>query len=85
MTSRKLIKQARLWDLMERKQADGSPLPFQLKFVKSDGSIRELERCIITSMHSSGTTLNVREAGKMRPRKIRRITIIEFNNIRVYL
>lgn len=81
----KLIKQSRIWDIMERTGADGSRLPFQIKFVKENGEIREYKRCVLTSFHSAGDTLNVMPDGEQYPRKIRRVTIIEFNNIRVYL
>lgn len=82
---KKLIKQSRIRDLMERKNSDGSPVVFQLKFVKSNGEIREYPECILTSFHSAGTTLNVLPVGEKRPRKIRRVTIVEYNNIPVYL
>jgi len=81
----KLIKQSRLWEIMERTDADGKPLPFQLKFVKENGEVREYKDCVLTSFHSAGTSLNVLPEGEVRPRSIRRITIIEFNHIRVYL
>lgn len=81
----KLIKQSRIWEIMERKTASGSPLPFQIKFVKQDGEVKEYPECVLTSFHSLGTSLNVLPAGEIRPRSIRRITIIEFNKIPVYL
>lgn len=81
----KLIKQSRLWEIMERTDANGKPLPFQLKFVKENGEVREYKNCVLTSFHSAGTSLNVLPEGEVRPRSIRRITIIEFNHIRVYL
>lgn len=82
---RKLIKQSRIWEIMERLDAQGNPLPFQLKFVKSNGEVKEYPRCILTSMHSKGTTLNVLPEGEIQPRTISRITIIQFNKIPVYL
>lgn len=81
----KLIKQSRIWEMMERTGKDGKRLPFQIKFVKENGEIREYKSCVLTSFHSAGDTLNVMPEGEFFPRKIRRITIIEFNNIRVYL
>lgn len=81
----KLIKQSRIWEMMERTGKDGKRLPFQVKFVKENGEIREYKSCVLTSFHSAGDTLNVMPEGEFFPRKIRRITIIEFNNIRVYL
>lgn len=82
---KKMIKQSRLWELMERKDASGEPLPFQLKFVKENGEVREYASCVLTSIHSAGTTLNVLPEGESFPRTIRRVTIIEFNHVRVYL
>lgn len=81
----KLIKQSRLWEMMERTDQSGSHLHFQIKFVKENGEIREYSDCVLTSFHSAGTTLNVMPSGDTIPRKIRRITIIEFNHIRVYI
>jgi len=81
----KLIKQSRIWEIMERTGKDGKRLPFQVKFVKESGEIREYKSCLLTSFHSSGDTLNVMPEGEYNPRKIRRITIIEFNHIRTYL
>jgi NAD-dependent SIR2 family protein deacetylase len=81
----KLIKQSKLWEMMERTDQSGNPLPFQLKFVKENGEVREYKECVLTSFHSAGTSLNVMPAGEYAPRKIRRVTIIEFNHIRVYL
>lgn len=81
----KRIKQSQLWDIMQRTDAQGQQLPFQLKFVKANGEVREYESCTLTSFHSKGTTLNVLPLGEKRPRTINRITIIQFNNISVYL
>lgn len=71
--------------MMERTDASGDPLPFQLKYVKKNGEVREYTRCVLTSLHSKGTTLNVLPEGEITPRTIRRVTIIEFNHVRVYL
>ena len=81
----KLIKQNKLWEMMEQTDRSGNKLPFQLKFVKENGEIREYERCTLTSFHSAGTSLHVMPEGESVPRKIRRVTIIEYNHIRVYL
>lgn len=81
----KRIKQHRLWEIMERTDANGAPIVFQIKFVKQNGEIREYPACTLTSMHYSGTSINVLPLGEKFPRSISRITIIEFNNIPVYL
>mgnify|MGYP000860141149 CR=1 FL=1 len=85
MNNIKLIKQARIWDIMERTDSQGKRLPFQIKFVKQNGEIKEYEKCVLTSFHSAGATLNVLPENEYFPHKIRRVTIIEFNHIRVYL
>lgn len=81
----KRIKLHRLWEIMERTDAEGAPVVFQIKFVKTNGEIREYTACTLTSMHSAGTTINVLPVGQRAPRSITRISIIEFNNIPVYL
>lgn len=72
---------------MERKDpTTGQPLPFSLKFVKQkSGEIRHYPQCVLTSFHSKGDTLNVMLLGETRPRTIKRVLIIEFNNLKVYL
>ena len=71
--------------MMVRCDQHGNRLPFQVKFVKENGEVKEYGSCVLTSFHSAGTTLNVLPHGEYFPRKIRRVTIIEFNHIRVYL
>ena len=61
---------------MER-YADGKPIEFSIQFCKK--STGEL-----TSFHSSGSTINVLQAGEATPRKIRRCLITQFNHLKVY-
>lgn len=42
------------------------------------------ERAVLTSFHSSGSTINVLQAGEATPRKIRRCLITQFNHLKVY-
>lgn len=58
---------------------------FSLKFVEKSGAIVHCPRCICTSFHSNGRTLNLKfcESGEIR--KIRRVSIIEFNGQEVAL
>jgi hypothetical protein len=86
MDKTKYIHWSKLWDLMQRTDAKGAPIPFQLKFVKlKTGEVREYTSCVLTSFHSKGTTLNVLPEGESHPKTINRVTIIEFNKHRVYL
>ncbi len=62
---------------MEQTDASGNPQRFQIKFAKENGEVREYKNCVLTSFHSSGTTLNVLPENEPHPRTIRRITIIE--------
>lgn len=81
-----LLHWSKVWDLMQRKDAEGNPIGFQLKYVKlSTGEVREYPVCFFTSMHSRGGTVNVIQEGEFRPRKIRRCLIIEFNHCKIYL
>jgi len=71
---------------MQRTDAAGNPLPFDIKFVKlSTGEVREYKRCILTSIHSAGSTLNILPEGEYRPKTIKKVSIIEFNQHRVYI
>lgn len=82
----KLIHWSKIWELMHRKDANGKPIAFQLKFAKqSTGQIREYPVCYLTSFHSKGATINVIEEGEFRPRTIRRCLITEFNHHKTYL
>lgn len=82
----KRIHWSRIWELMERKDANGWPLPFAVKYVsKSTGEIKKYPHCTLTSIHSKGDTLNVMLIGETRPRTLKKCLIIEFNNAKVYI
>lgn len=69
---------------MERRQ-NGKPIEFSIEFCKkSTGELVTYDRAVLTSFHSSGSTINVLPAGEATPRKIRRCLIIKFNNLKVY-
>lgn len=51
---------------------------------KSTGELITYERAVLTSFHSSGSTINVLQAGEATPRKIRRCLITQFNHLKVY-
>ena len=82
----KLIHWAKIWEIMQRRDANDNPIGFQLKYAKqSNGEIKEYPVCYLTSFHAKGSTINVMEAGAFRPRKIRRCLIVEFNQHKVYI
>ncbi|MDR0754509.1 MAG: hypothetical protein LBF04_03885 [Prevotellaceae bacterium] len=58
---------------------------FSIKFVDREGDVITCSRCICTSWHSAGNTMNIKllESGEIR--KIRRVSIIEFDGQRVVL
>lgn len=69
---------------MEKRQ-DGRPVEFSLEFCKrSTGELVTYERAVLTSFHSTGSTINVLPAGESSPRKIRRCLITRINNLKVY-
>lgn len=69
---------------MERRQ-DGKPVEFSIEFCKkSTGELVTYDRAVLTSFHSSGSTINILPAGEVTPRKIRRCLITKFNNLKVY-
>ena len=66
-------------------RVDGKPIEFSIEFCKkSTGELVTYERAVLTSFHSSGSTINVLQAGETTPRKIRRCLITRFNNLKVY-
>ncbi len=56
-----------------------------LAFVSERGERIRLDRCVCTSFHSSGQTLNVKIYTSGEIRKVNRYTIVEFNGKEVYL
>ena len=58
---------------------------FSLAFISEKGERISIDRCVCTSFHSSGLTLNVKLCTSGEVRKINRYTIVEFNGKEVYL
>jgi hypothetical protein len=58
---------------------------FAIQFVKEDGSVVDCKRCICTSFHAEGTTLNVKLCDSREIRTVVRTTIISFNGEEAYL
>ena len=68
---------------MEQRK-DGKPVEFSIQFCKkSTGELITYDRAVLTSFHSSGSTINVLQAGEDTPRKIRRCLITRFNNFKI--
>lgn len=58
---------------------------FSLAFVGTTGEVIRGERCICTSFHSQGRTMNIKFCDSGQIRKVRRCSIIEINNQEVVL
>lgn len=58
---------------------------FSMKFVKEDGSIVVIDRCVCSSWYSRGRTMNIKLLPSNQTRKINRCTITEFNGEEVFL
>ena len=56
-----------------------------LRFVATTGEIIEARRCICTSFHSEGKTLNIKFCDSGQVRKVRRVTLLSVNNQEVVL
>lgn len=83
----KRIHWSKVWPIMEnRDPSTGRPVPFAIKYVKlSTGELKHYPHCELTSFHSKGDTLNVLLLGETRPRTLKRVLIVEFNNKKVYI
>ena len=69
---------------MEQRK-EGKPIELSIEFCKkSTGELITYERAVLSSFHSSGSTVNILQIGEYAPRKIRRCLITRFNNIKVY-
>lgn len=67
------------------KRRNERPVEFSLQYCKrSTGELVTYERAVLTSFHSTGSTINVLPAGESSPRKIRRCLITRINNLKVY-
>ena len=71
--------------LLAEQMENGQPKLFSCKFVKrTTGEIVTVEKCFCTSVHSEGGTMNIKfPNGQIR--KIRILSIIEFNGVEVYV
>lgn len=58
---------------------------FSMMFVAKEGNIVSADRCICTSFHSAGRTLNIKFIPSGQIRTVRRCTIINYNGQEVSL
>lgn len=80
-----MIHLSKIQRIMERKDKDGKPVPFSLKYVKkSTGEIIFIQGAVLTSAYYAGT-VNIMITESMETRTLILPLIIEFNNNPVYL
>ena len=58
---------------------------FSLRFIAADGNPIVVDRCICTSFHSSGRTMNIKLIESQEIRKVRRCTITHINEEEICL
>jgi len=80
----KLIKQSKIWELMELKEK-GKPKPFSFQYAKKNGEMPTYENATFSSIHSKGSTVNIMLQGEQKPKSFRRICITRFNEFKVYI
>ncbi|MHC1775713.1 MAG: hypothetical protein AB9834_09900 [Lentimicrobium sp.] len=70
---------------MERHNPDKRRTPFALKFIKmSTGQVVTVKEAVCTSSFNESLTCNLLFLPSLQVRKIRRISIVEFNGQEVY-
>ena len=80
----KLIKQSKIWELMEQKER-GKMKPFSFQYAKKNGELVDYESATFSSIHSKGNTVNIMLEGDVKPKSFRRICIMRFNEFKVYI
>jgi hypothetical protein len=82
----KRIHLSKIFKIMERKESDGRPKEFSIRYVKvSTGERVDYSKAILTSIHTAGDTVNIMKVGEIHPRKIKRVLIVRFNGLKVYI
>lgn len=56
-----------------------------MEFVKSNGELVCISRCVCTSYHSAGRTINIKVLPSGEIRKVVRISILSVNNTPLFL
>jgi hypothetical protein len=80
----KLIKQSKIWELMELKEK-GKPKPFSFQCAKKNGELKTYENATFSSIFSKGSTVNIMLQGEEKPHTFRKILITRFNEFKVYI
>lgn len=88
----KRIKQNAVWVEMQRKE-NGKYKPFSFSYVRLNesregngkaGSIEHYPVAYFSSIHSKGSTVNIRLQGEQFPKKFVRCMIIKVNGKKIY-
>ena len=79
------IHQSKIWEIMERKDKAGNPIPFSFQYAKMDGTLKTYENAVLSSIYSKGATVNIITKGDNKPHTFRKILIIKINNKKVYI
>lgn len=80
----KLIKQSKIWELMELKEK-GKYKPFSFQYAKKNGELVDYANASFSSIHSKGSTVNIILDGDKKPKTFRRICFMRFNEFKVYI
>jgi hypothetical protein len=81
----KLIKQSKIWELMELKEK-GKLKPFSFQCAKKNGELVNYTNATLSSIHSKGSTVNIFVDGNLlKPKSFRKILITRFNEFKVYI
>lgn len=81
----KLIKQSKIWELMEQKE-NGKPKPFSFQYAKKNGELANYKNATFSSIYSKGSTVNIFVDGNLlHPKSFRKILITKFNEFKVYI
>jgi len=81
-----MIHISKLHILMEKKDQNGRRLPFSLKFVKaSTGEVVTINQAVLTSSYEGNRTYNIKLLPSGQVRKIRQLSVVEFEGEKVYL
>ena len=80
----KLIKQAKIWEIMQEKEGKTAKT-FNFQYAKKNGELVNYQNATLTSIHSKGSTVNILLEGESRPKSFRKILITRFNEFKVYI
>ena len=81
-----MLHYSKIVELMNKQDAKGKPVQFSFEFVKK--STGERIRCNagqLTSSHFRPWTVNIKWVDSEQIRKIKIISIVQFNDVEVYL